>query len=268
MSTGIITLAAGNYTPDATWNGKLILVDNIGGQTNIMLPAANTLPAGWECDVHKIDPTSNSVEVKTTASEDSLNHFWKTTRPLLDGNGNLIGNEPQPYGLFLNLTQQSCTLRCDGVNKYLMSGTNQHRNSPQSQRTVVIPSWQLTPNSVNETVMCDVTQAGGNIFISIDQVADFCPKSFVTLGNYHSWIVSIQKVDSGPGVVGFAGAMVNGNRQMIDPNNDTEVTGTNPSRGFCYLTKQWDKVDLYINAARIMAVGSFRRSMLPGILAP
>lgn len=265
MTVGIITINHGTYIPDATWDGKLVVVDNPGGGTVIALPQADTMPTGLTFRIRKLDPTSNAVQVKTTHADDALNHFWKTTRPTLDANGNLNGSEAQPYGLFLNLTQQAAMITCDGVANWHMDGMTFHRNFPQSQRTVIVPSWQLTPESINETVFCDVTQAGGNIFISINQIADFCPKSFTTLGNYHAFVVRLVKVDSGAGVVGMAGAVVGGNRQFINPNNDPELYGLN--RGYYYLTKQWDAVDLYINAAGIFADGSFRRRDIPGVVA-
>lgn len=243
----ILKLGHGHHVPDSSWDGKEIWFDLWGstsagldqGFAYIDLPAANTLPSGWKCRIRKSDPMSYSIQIKPSVPGDKLNHFWDTNHP---------------YGLFVNMTQQIVDLSCDGVADYALAGLAQHRNVPQSHRTVTIPEWSLTPVSANEIVRCDVSQSPtGTIAIVIDQVIpNWCPPSSIVGGNYLSSVFWVQKCDAGPGRVTIW--MADGSR--IYPSND--VTQTGSDRGYWHLCQRWETVMFYVAPDGVRAISYSR----------
>lgn len=242
--SAILKLTTGAYTPDATWDGKRVWLDCTTGQSVLNLPAANTLPNGFSFRLRKADPSSNTVRIKPSASGDRLNHFWTNAHP---------------YGLFMNLSQQEAEISCDGVSDYAMAGMNQHRNSPQSQRTITVPTWNLTPESANEIVRCDVSVPGQDIGIYIDPIIPhWCPVSPITGGNYLSYTVWVQKCDYSAGRV----AIIPSDGSRIFPSNDQYMNGFD--RGYLYLSLPWQTVQLYIASDGVRVIGYSQSGLIPG----
>lgn len=242
MTVQITKLGHGTFTPDASWDGMELWFDNANGIVEIELPAANTLPAGTRFRLYKQHPNSNHIHVRPTTPGTRLNHFWTNT---------------DSFGLHMNLTQQIAEVTCDGVLDYVMCDLSHHHGIPQSQRSLVTPTFNMTPLSINEILLCNTTQAGGGIWIPINPVKDFSPYSPVTNGNYHSWVFWAQKVDNGPAWATLGGAT----GEFINPNNDVEKTGLN--RGYVHLTKQWDTAMFLITAGGVHLTSLTRKADLP-----
>lgn len=239
QAAGILVLGAGDHVPDASWDDREVWFTDAA---RVMLPPANFLPSGFRCRFRKADPNSGLVEIRPTDPLDRLNHFWTAAAP---------------YGLFLNLTQQMADLSCDGANDYALAGLSLHHNVPQSQRTITVPSWNMTPASVNCILQCNTQSAGQAIFIAIAPITQFCPTSPVQGGNYHSFVFWAQKVDAGAGVIAFA----RGDGGRIEPSNDPLITGLN--RGYYYLKRQWDCAQFYITAGGIFVISQFQAADMP-----
>lgn len=241
-----------HVTPDTTWDGTDNWFDLTGGALKFDLPPASSLPAGWQMTGIIDSPSSNPLQFMTTQDGDSLNHFWRTKLP---------SGEAMPYGLFVNMTQRAFSLTCDGVSEYKLRGLSHHMEAYQSQRTITQASWGLTPLSQRENVRCTNTPqgswGGGWITIQIDPLRYWCPPSPVTGGNYHSFNVRIEKVDSAP--QGVVIETIDGSH--ITPNNDSIV---NPgyNRGYLYLQNQGDVADLYIGSDAVR-VDHFSRASWP-----
>lgn len=253
---GILKIAAsGLLTPQASWHDQEIWFDCTAGTLILDLSSQLGLPAGWAPKlIRKADPTSNTIHLLPRESNTRLNHFW---RGGFRANNPALGVKP---GLYLNLTQNAGRLSYDGVNDFFLAAMPFDRSSPQSQRTVTIPSWKLTPESVFEVVNVNCQVAGQPVFLAISDVRDFCPPD-ETGGNYHGWTVDICKVDDSPHVVAIGPEKLT-NDWRIEPSNDAS---TNPGydRGYYYLKARGDYVQLYIHSAGIRVRSQFRASMMP-----
>lgn len=229
----IMKLGPGTHTPDPSWDGKEVWFDlwtPAGGPARIALPPANTLPNGWSCIIHKHDPMSHAIEVRPSCDGDRLNHFWVT------------GSE---FGVFLNLTQQSARLSCDGEHDYVIAGMTHHRNIPQSQRTVTGGlTWDLTPLSANEIVRCDATN--GPIAIVIAGSLKWCPPSPLLGGNnnYHSFVFSVQKTDTS----GHWVSIWMGDGSPIKFANGEACQPGAGHGGYVFLTRTGDHAEFYMAA--------------------
>lgn len=229
----ILKLGAGTHIPDSSWDGKEVWFDLYTPTPNdgkILLPAASSLPDGWSCILHKHDPMSHAIEVRPTAQGDRLNHFW--TPDCI-------------FGRFMNLTQQTARLSCDGVHDYALSGMTLHRNVPQSQRTLQGGiSWDLTPVSENEIVRCDTS--GGSIAVIIKPRVEWCPPSPLLGGNnnYHSFVFQVQKADSSNNWV----SIWMGDGSQITFANGASCQPGQGHDGYVFLTRKGDCASFYMAA--------------------
>ena len=156
-------------------DGKGLLIDATIGSLTLSLPAASTLSAGWHVPViFKTDSGSGLVGFKCTVTGDTLNHFWSRT---------------SPYPLWINLTQGSAELLCDGVSKFFLMDKSFQRSIPQSQRTGTVQSINIRPQDNREIWRVNCQSAGGDVGMYFDPVAHF------TGGGYHSQVVTVAKVD-------------------------------------------------------------------------
>lgn len=233
----VLKLGNGTFSADPSWDGMELWFNCSAGRAVIDLPATGVLPDGWNCILRKADPTSNAIQLRANVQGNRINHFWDYTHP---------------HGRYLNMTQNLGRLSYGGEGEYCLAGMTHHRHMPQSQRTVTIPQWNLTPESEYEIIRCDVQQAGGSVAIIIDPIKPhWCPDSPQTGGNYLSSVFWIQKCDPGPGRVSI---WVDGSR--IFPSNDKAVTGYD--RGYYHLSQQWETVMFYVAADGAKVVGAYR----------
>lgn len=239
--------ASGLLALDPNWHDREIWFDVTAGTLMLDLSSSLGLSNGWAPKlIRKAEPSSNTIHLKPRETTTRLNHFWR---------GGLN------HGLYLNLTQNAGRLSYDGANDFFLAAMPFARGLPQSQRTVTIPSWNLTPESVFEVVNVNCASAGQAVFISISDIHDFCPPSPITGGNYHDWPVDVCKVDDSPHVVAIGPTKITGDWR-IEPSNDAQ---TNPGydRGYYYLKAKGDYVSLNITAGGIRVKSQFRAGMMP-----
>lgn len=168
----------GSHTLTAAMDGCFVPVDSTAGNTTLLLDPA--LPIGWHIPMlAKTDPGSGVVEIKPQNS-DRLNHFWTANNP---------------FGLYLNLTQQCGELIKTGERDFFFAKKSEHRAIPQSQRTIVTPSYNVLPKDDNEILRCNAQVAGSAIGLYFNPVQHFLPNSPLTGGNYLSRVIEVQKVD-------------------------------------------------------------------------
>jgi len=231
----------------AGWDGAEIWLDCENGDANVALPPASTLPAGWRCRFRKSDDFAFVMAFRVQGT-DRLNRFYGATHP---------------YGIICPMPQDVVELTCDGVGDWSLAELTHHTNVPRSQRTIAVPAFQCTPRSHREIVYGNVTLAGGNIQVSLDPTANWCPPAPAGTnangGDYLSCVVWFMKVDAGTGPMVICPAP----GEFINPSNDPLV---NPgyNRGYFYLLKQWDAMMLYITAGGgLFALNYTRASMMP-----
>lgn len=186
----------GTHTLTAAQDNCFVPVDCTAGNTTLLLDPA--LPVGWHIPMlAKTDPGSGVVEIRPQGS-DRLNHFWTANNP---------------FGLYLNLTQQCGELIKIGEHDFFLAKKSEQRAIPQSQRTIITSSYNVLPKDDNEILRCNTQVAGGGIGLYFNPVSHFLPPSPLTGGNYLSRVIEVQKVDpgaSGVTILPFAGDALNG----------------------------------------------------------
>jgi hypothetical protein len=86
-------------------------------------------------------------------------------------------------------------------------GKTFHRDQPQSQRTIITPSYNVLPKDVREILRCNTAVCGGSVGLYFNPVSQF------THGGYMSNVIEVQKVDDAPYTVTifpYAGDALNG----------------------------------------------------------
>jgi len=228
------------------WDDREILLDNTIGNTRLLLgdtfPDNLPVPDGFSFVLRKYAPQSNSIHCKPIGAC-TLGHFWKPS---------------DPYGRFIILAMAGAKLTFDAVAKNWIFDPLDHLGyGPRSQRTVIVPAYQVTPESICEIVECNADLAGAPIFVSLSPFSHFCPASPVTGGCYLSWPLSFIKVDRGPRAITVAPAP--GERFNIS--NDLRTTGLD--RGYIYLKECGDGFTCYISAGGIYVTGVTGPGLLP-----